>query len=146
MLHAVGTVSQPVLGLLSDRIGRKAVLVPSFAILAGLYLLLALTPSGWPLAALVLAIGIFFYTLTNVTGAAVFDAAGRNVQASAMGLASLVTQVIVLPAPVLAGWMVQRWGYGSAFVLAAVFMVLGMVVMLPFRMYQGTMRTPRFSG
>jgi MFS family permease len=146
MLHAVGTVSQPVLGLLSDRIGRKAVLVPSFAILAGLYLLLAATPSGWPLAALVLAIGIFFYTLTNVTGAAVFDAAGRHVQASAMGLASLVTQVIVLPAPVLAGWMVQRWGYGSAFVLAAVFMVLGTVVMLPLRMYEGTTRTPRFSG
>jgi MFS family permease len=146
MLHAVGTVSQPVLGLLSDRIGRKAVLVPSFAILAGLYLLLAAAPPGWPLAALVLAIGVFFYTLTNVTGAAVFDAAGRNIQASAMGLASLVTQVIVLPAPVLAGWMVQRWGYGSAFVLAAAFMVLGTMVMLPLRLYQGTVRTPRFSG
>jgi MFS family permease len=146
MLHAVGTVSQPVLGLLSDRIGRKAVLVPSFAILAVLYLLLAVAPPGWPLAALVLAIGVFFYTLTNVTGAAVFDAAGKNIQASAMGLASLVTQVIVLPAPVLAGWMVQRWGYGSAFVLAAAFMLLGLAVMLPLRLYQGTARTPRFSG
>jgi MFS family permease len=146
MLHAVGTVSQPVLGLLSDRIGRKAVLVPSFAILAVLYFLLAAAPPGWPLAALVLAIGVFFYTLTNVTGAAVFDAAGKNIQASAMGLASLVTQVIVLPAPVLAGWMVQRWGYGSAFVLAAAFMLLGMMVMLPLRLYQGTARTPRFSG
>jgi MFS transporter, FSR family, fosmidomycin resistance protein len=146
LLHAVGTVSQPVLGLLSDRIGRKAVLVPSFAILAGLYLLLAATPPGWPLAALVLAIGVFFYTLTNVTGAAVFDAAGSHVQASAMGLASLVTQVIVLPAPVLAGWMVGRWGYGSAFVLAAAFMALGTLVMLPLRLYQGTAHTPRFSG
>jgi MFS family permease len=146
LLHAVGTVSQPVLGLLSDRVGRKAVLVPSFAILAGLYLLLAATPPGWPLALLVLAIGVFFYTLTNVTGAAVFDAAGRNVQASAMGLASLVTQVIVLPAPVVAGWMVQRWGYGSAFVLAAAFMALGTLVMLPLRLYQGTARTPRFPG
>jgi len=98
-------------------------------------------PPGWPLGALVLAIGVFFYTLTNVTSAAVFDAAGARVQASAMGLASVLAQVIVLPAPVLAGWLVQRLGYRSAFVLSAGFMVLGALVMLPSRLYRGTGRT-----
>lgn len=134
LLHGMGTVSQPVLGVLSDRLGRKAVLVPSYLVLAGLYLLLAEVAAGWPLAALVLAIGVFFYTLTNVTSAAVFDTAGARVQASAMGLASVLTQVIVLPAPVLAGWLVEWLGYGSAFVLSAGFMVLGALVMLPLRL------------
>jgi FSR family fosmidomycin resistance protein-like MFS transporter len=146
LLHGMGTVSQPVLGVLSDRVGRKAVLVPSFLILGGLYLLLGRVAPGWPLGALVLAMGVFFYTLTNVTGAAVFDAAGSRVQASAMGLSSVLTQVIVLPAPVLAGWLVQRWGYGSAFVLAAAFMGLGTLVMLPLRLYRGTGWTPRLPG
>lgn len=144
LLHGMGTVSQPVLGVLSDRLGRKAVLVPSFLALGGLYLFLGQVAPGWPLAALVLAIGVFFYTLTNVTSAAVFDAAGARVQASAMGLTSVLTQVIVLPAPVLAGWLVVRFGYGSAFVLSAGFMVLGALVMLPLRLYGGTGRTPRF--
>jgi MFS family permease len=146
LLHAVGTVSQPLLGILSDRLGRKAVLVPSYLILAGLYVLLAGVAPGWPLAVLVLAIGAFFYTLTNVTGAAVLDAAGSHIQASAWGLTSVVTQVIVLPAPIVAGWLVQRLGYGSAFVLAAGFMVVGTLVMLPLRLYQGTHQTPRLPG
>lgn len=146
LLHGMGTVSQPVLGILSDRVGRKAVLVPSFLVLGGLYLLLGQVAPGWPLGALVLAIGVFFYTLTNVTGAAVLDAAGVRVQASAMGLASVLTQVIVLPAPVLAGWLVERRGYGSAFVLAAGFMVLGTLVMLPLRLYRGTGWMPRLPG
>jgi MFS family permease len=137
LLHGMGTVSQPVLGVLSDRLGRKAVLVPSFLLLAALYGLLPAVPPGWPLGAVVLAVGVFFYTLTNVTTAAVLDAAGSRVQASALGLTSVLTQVIVLPAPIVAGWLVARAGYGPAFLLAAGFMVLGALVMLPLRLYRG---------
>jgi MFS family permease len=136
LLHGMGTVSQPVLGILSDRLGRKAVLVPSYLVVAGLYVLLARVSPGWPLAAVVVATGLFFYTLTNVTSAAVFDAAGAGVQASAMGLASVVTQVLVLPAPVLAGWLVERLGYEAAFYLSAAFMAAGALILVPRRLYR----------
>jgi FSR family fosmidomycin resistance protein-like MFS transporter len=131
LLHGMGTLSQPVLGVLSDRLGHKTVLVPAYLAVAGLYVLLAWVPPGWPLAAVVLALGLFFYTLTNVSSAAVFDAAGAGVQASAMGLASVVTQALVLPAPVLGGWIVERYGYESAFFLAAGLMAAGALIMLP---------------
>jgi MFS family permease len=140
LLHGMGTISQPVLGVLSDRFGRKAVLVPSFLLLGGLYLLLPLATPGWSLALLALAIGVFFYTLTNVTSAAVLDAAGAGVQASSMGLTSVATQILVLPAPIVAGWLVERSGYGAAFVLSAAFMVVGALVMVPLRLYRGTGR------
>jgi MFS family permease len=147
LLHGMGTVSQPVLGILSDRLGRKAVLVPAYLITAALYGLLASVAPGWPLAAVVLAIGVFFYTLTNVTSAAVLDAAGARVQASAFGLTSVLTQVIVLPAPVVAGWLVERRGYAAAFYLSAGFMLLGALVLLPFRLYRGgAAPSPRLSG
>ncbi|MGH3373008.1 MAG: hypothetical protein ACRDPR_23725, partial [Nocardioidaceae bacterium] len=115
-------------------------------VLAVLYILLARVAPGWPLAGVVLAIGFFFYTLTNVTSAAVFDAAGARVQASAMGLASVLTQVLVLPAPVFAGWVVERLGYESAFFLSAGFMGVGAVIMLPLRLYRGSAWTPRLPG
>jgi FSR family fosmidomycin resistance protein-like MFS transporter len=146
LMHGMGTVSQPILGVLSDRVGRKAVLVPSFLLLGGLYLLLPHADPGPALGAVALAIGVFFYTLTNVTSAAVLDAAGARVQASAFGLTSVLTQVIVLPAPVVAGWLVERAGYAASFVLSAGLMLAGTLVMLPLRLYRGAGRTPRFPG
>jgi MFS family permease len=141
LLHGMGTVSQPVLGVLSDRMGRKAVLVPSFLLLTVFYLLLGKAAPGWPLGLLVVAIGTFFYTLVNITTAAELDVAGPRLQASATGLATLMTQVIVLPAPIVAGWLVQRYGYGAAFSLAAGFTALGALIMLPVRLYRGVGRT-----
>jgi MFS family permease len=140
LLHGMGTVSQPILGVVADRIGRKAVLVPAFLILSGLYLSLGRVAPGWPLGTVVLAIGLFFYTLMNITSAAVLDVAGARVQASAMGLTSVITQVLVLPAPVLAGWIVGRFGYASAFVLAAAFMAAAALIVLPTRLHRGPTR------
>ena len=101
---------------------------------------------GWPLGALVLGIGVFFYTLTNVTSAAVLDTTGGRLPASTMGLTMVLTQVIVLPAPVLAGWLAERSGYGAAFGLAAGFMGLGALILSPLRLYRGSGRTPRFAA
>ena len=140
LLHGMGTVSQPVLGVLADRVGRKAVLVPSFLIVTGLYLLLGRVVPGWPLGIVVLAIGMFFYTLVNITGAAILDVAGSRMQSSATGLSSVLTQLIALPSPVLAGWLVQHFGYGAAFQLAAGFMAVGAFVVLPVRLYRGADR------
>jgi predicted MFS family arabinose efflux permease len=142
LLHGMGTLSQPVLGILADRVGRKAVLVPSFLLLSAFYLLLGRVAPGWPLGLLVLAIGMFFYTLVNITSAAVLDVAGPRMQASATGLSTALTQLIVLPSPVLAGWLVQRFGYFAAFFLAAGFMAVGVVVLLPVRLYRGAARLP----
>jgi MFS transporter, FSR family, fosmidomycin resistance protein len=140
LLHGMGTVSQPVLGILADRAGRKAVLVPSFLLLTAFYLLLGKVEPGWPLGLLVLAIGVFFYTLVNITSAAILDVAGARTQSSASGLSTALTQLIVLPSPVLAGWLVHRFGYGAAFYLAAAFMAIGVLVMLPVRLYGGDRR------
>ena len=53
-----------------------------------------------------------------------------------------LTQLIVLPSPILAGWLVQRFGSGAAFLLAAGFMMSGAAVLLPVRLYRGADRLP----
>jgi MFS family permease len=138
LLHAMGIISQPILGYLSDRLGRKAVLFPSFITLGILFALLRAVAPGVPLAFVVGAIGLFFYTLLNVTFAAAMDVAGSKLQATSYGLSSLMMQLATSPTPIVAGWLIGKYGIGSAFLLAGVLTLLGGVLLLPLRLYRGT--------
>jgi MFS family permease len=138
LLHALGTLSQPVLGMLSDRFGRKAVLLPSCLLLGIFFALIAVAPPGIPLGLVIVAIGLFFYTLFNIFNAAVMDVAGSNVQATAYGLTSLLTQLIVIPSPMITGYLIGDMGIKFAFVLAGAFLLLAALVLGPLRLYRGT--------
>ena len=138
LLHAMGTISQPVMGYLSDRFGRKEVLLPSFLLLGLLFLLLAVAAPGIPLGLVVSAIGLFFYTVLNITIAAVMDVAGSRIQASSYGLASLLTQVVVFPAPMAAGLIVTAYGIRWSFVAAGALVLLGAVALAPLELYRGS--------
>jgi MFS family permease len=135
LLHVLGIFSQPAFGFLSDRVGRKAILVPSFIALGILYLLLGYVPAGIPLGIVIVAIGTFFYTLANLTGAAIFDVVDTRLHASSWGASSLFTQVFVLPAPIIAGAMIAPLGIGAPFALSGVLMLVGagVLALLPMR-------------
>jgi predicted MFS family arabinose efflux permease len=137
LLHVVGIFSQTPLGYMSDRYGRKPVLVPSMVVLGVLYMLLAVVPSVAALTIVIIAIGTFFYTLMNVMTAVISDVAGANVQASSQGLTTVIAQVAVLPTPIIAGYLVDHYGYGSAFVMAGVCVILSAACLMPLRLYAG---------
>jgi MFS family permease len=138
LMHALGTISQPALGLLSDRFGRKAVLVPSCLLLGLFFALLAIVPAGIPLALVIAAIGLFFYTLFNIMNAAVMDVAGAAVQASTYGLMTLITQLVVIPTPVITGYLIGEFGIKFSFVLAGVFLLIAGLVLAPLKLYRGS--------
>jgi MFS family permease len=138
LLHAMGTISQPILGFLSDRFGRKAVLLPSFITLGLLFLLLAVAAAGIQLGLVITVIGIFFYTLMNITNAAVMDVAGSKIQATSYGLTSVLTQLFVIPTPILAGFLIGSYGIHSAFFLAGAFLLLAGLVISPLKLYRGS--------
>ena len=138
LLHAMGTISQPLLGLLSDRFGRKAVLLPSCLLLGLFFSLLAVAPPGMPLGLVIVAIGLFFYTLFNIFNAAVMDVAGSNVQAATYGLTSLLTQLVVIPSPMITGYLIGGLGIKFAFVLSGIFMLIAGLVLAPLKLYRGT--------
>lgn len=138
LLHAMGTISQPIMGFLSDRFGRKAVLFPSFITLGLLFALVAVVAPGIPLGLVVSAMGLFFYTLLNIVIATVMDVAGSRIQASSYGLTSLVTHLVVFPTPMAAGFLVGKYGISSAFLLAGALLILGGLVVAPLRLYRGS--------
>ena len=138
LLSGVGIITQPIMAILSDRFGRKRVLFPSFIALGLLYLMLRVAAPGIQLGLVIAAIGIFFHTLSNITTAALMDVAGSKIQASSFGLASLLNQVLALPTPIAAGFVIRSYGIGSAFLMSGGFLLLAGLVVLPLRLYPGT--------
>jgi MFS family permease len=140
LLHAMGIISQPILGLLSDHFGRKAVLVPSCLLLGLFFTLVAVVAPGLPLVVVIGATGLFFYTLFNILNAAVMDVAGSNIQASAFGLMTLITQLLVIPTPIVTGYLIGGLGIQFGFVLAGAFLFVSALVLAPLKLYPGTRR------
>jgi len=120
LLYAMGVFSQPLMGLLSDRFSRKMVLLPSFATMGILYLLLPMPDGGVLLALIIAAMGMFFYGTGNIATAAVLDVASDQVQGTTQSFMTLFQQVVTLPAPIVAGFIVSQYGYTTMFYYSSV--------------------------
>ena len=135
LLHAMGAISQPVMGYLSDRFGRKFVLAPSLFAFGFLYLALAFAGSPIQLILVVGALGLFFYGLVTVTMAAMMDVASYRVQSSTTAVNSLASQLFAIPGPIIAGILVTNYGTSASFLFAGavtlVAAVLVVVVYMP---------------
>ena len=118
-------VTKPLMGHLSDRIGRTQVILPG--LLIGSLSLLALphTSSFSGLALLSLIYGIGFATVTSSTTALVADLTRHGAYGASLGVLATVMDIGQALGPVLTGWVVGAYGYTSAFTLLAVILLVG---------------------
>ncbi|MCL0099297.1 MFS transporter, partial [Dehalococcoidia bacterium] len=79
LLYVMGIVSQPVMGILSDRVGRKTVLLPSFVTMGFLYMGIVMASAGLLLGLVIGVLGMFFYPILNITQTAIMDVAPGRV-------------------------------------------------------------------
>lgn len=133
LLYVTGLVSQPVMGIVSDRSGRKVVLVTSFALMSVLFALIAIATNGVLLGLVIAALGCFFYGTVNITQSAVMDVAGEGVQASTMGVMNLVAQPITLATPIVTGFLTEAYGLEATFWFATVLQVISTLILVPVR-------------
>lgn len=116
--------AKPLMGKVSDRVGRRRVILPGLLIGAASVVLLPFAPSFLGLSALSLAFGIGFATVTSSTSALVADLTRNGRYGSSMGVLRTVMDVGQSIGPVLTGFMVGVAGYASAFTLLAAILVL----------------------
>ncbi|MDO9635374.1 MAG: MFS transporter, partial [Thiobacillus sp.] len=114
---------KPLMGRVSDRVGRRRVILPGLLIGAASVALLPFFPSFLGLSVLSLAFGLGFATVTSSTAALVADLTKDGRFGSSMGVLRTVMDVGQSIGPVLTGFMVGVAGYASAFTLLAAILV-----------------------
>jgi MFS family permease len=111
--------AKPLMGRVSDRVGRRRVILPGLLIGAASVVLLPHFPNFIGLSVLSLVFGLGFATVTSSTAALVADLTKDGRYGSSMGVLRTVMDVGQSIGPVLTGFMVGVAGYGSAFTLLA---------------------------
>ncbi|MDP2064295.1 MAG: MFS transporter [Phaeovulum sp.] len=114
------------LGVLSDRIGRRGLLIGGFAVLIFADLLLAFSPGLWGVLAGVAVWGLHMALTQGLLAAEVAAAAPTNLRATGFGIFNLVTGMALLLANGLAGWLWAVQGAAVAFSAGAGFAAAGL--------------------
>jgi MFS family permease len=124
-------LTKPLMGRVSDRVGRRQVILPGLLIGAASVVLLPFAPSFLGLSGLSLTFGLGFATVTSSTTALVADLTRDGRYGASMGVLRTVMDIGQSIGPVLTGWMVSTAGYGSAFTLLALLLLLATLLLEP---------------
>jgi MFS family permease len=121
VLHIVKMGSSIPAGIVSDRLGRKGVIVTGWAIYALTYAGFVRAESAWEAWALFAVYGLYFGFTEGVEKALIADLAPAHLRGSAFGLYNLMIGIGALPASLLFGWVWQSFGSPAAFAMGAAF-------------------------
>ncbi len=132
LLVLVGIFASPVMGYLSDRFGRKLVLIPGMSVLATLTLLMAFYGDNLAGMTILLAgLGLFLYSDQPILTAAAMDIVREGTAATTLGMMSTSRFAFSAASPVIAGWLYDinpdNLFYYTAALYAAAILILTLI-------------------
>lgn len=106
-------------GELSDRIGRRVVIIGGYAVFALVYLGFAAASAAWHIWGLFAAYGLYYGLTEGVQRAYAADLAPAHLRGTAFGVYHTLTGLALFPASVIAGWLWQTVGVPAPFLYGA---------------------------
>ena len=128
LLIVVGLVAKSGAGYLSDKYGRKQVLVPG--LLWSCLVTLALIPfnDGIALTVAIALLGLFLYPDQPILTAAVFDVVGREVASTGLGVVACIAFLMGAGSALIAGAIYELLGFSETMIYVAALFGLAAVV------------------
>ncbi|HEV2854520.1 MAG TPA: MFS transporter [Thermoanaerobaculia bacterium] len=136
MLHVVKSLSSTPGGVLSDRLGRKPLIIAGWALYAAVYFAFGRAETQWQAWALFGVYGLYFGLTEGVEKALVADLVAPERRGAAFGWYNLAIGLGALPASLLFGVLWDRWGSTAAFdfgALLALVAAVGLAIVAPKR-------------
>ena len=129
LLFSVGIVVSPVMGYLSDRVGRKPILVPMLVGSCVLSIMLPIFGHGFMLTVIVALLGLFLRSDYSLLAAAILDMAGRNMVSTLLGVLSFSRFIMAAVSPLIAGAIYQTLGmHATLYYVATLFGLAALVL------------------
>ncbi len=136
MLHVVKSAASTPGGILSDRIGRRPLIVAGWLVYAAVYFAFGRAGSAWHAWALFAVYGLYFGLTEGVEKALVTDLVPEDRRGAAFGWYNLALGIGALPASLLFGFLWDHWSSTRAFdfgALVALAAAAGLALVVPGR-------------
>ncbi|MCL2764028.1 MAG: MFS transporter [Treponema sp.] len=130
--HIVAAALSMPLGKLSDKIGRKNLLVPGYIIFALCYFGFAIAGSKLSMITVFALYGIYTAMITGVERAFVAEIAPVELKGTMLGLHSTVAGIALLPASVIAGLLWTVFGSSVPFIFGACLSLIAALLLVIF--------------
>ena len=128
LLIAVGLLAKPMAGMVSDKLGRKQVLVPGLIWSCVLATMIVVFDDGISLTITIALLGLFLYPDQPILTAALFDVLGREEATIGLGVVSFVSFLMAATSPLIAGAIYEISGFHAGMIYVAVLFALAAVV------------------
>ena len=132
-LHISKVVSSLIGGDLSDKLGRKSLIITGWIVYALVYAGFAFVSSPWQAWALFIIYGVYFGLTEGVEKALVADMVPDKKRGTAFGLYNLAFGITVFPASLLFGLAWNSYGPATAFLASACVSVAAILLLTTVR-------------
>jgi MFS family permease len=106
-------------GALSDRVGRRRLIVAGWALYAAVYLAFGLATHAWQMWSLFVAYGVYYALTEGVGKALVADLAPAHARGRAFGWYNAAVGIVALPSSLAFGALADRFGARVPFTASA---------------------------
>lgn len=129
-LHFSKVFSSVIAGDISDRVGRKTMIVAGWVVYAVVYAGFAFVGSAWQAWVLFIIYGLYFGLTEGVEKALVADLVEEEKRGTAFGFYSLAYGITVFPASLIFGLVWTTLGAAPAFLMSASISVVASVLLM----------------
>ena len=130
VLQAAGLAASPVAGHLSDKLGRRIVLMTSMAMTAVVLVFMAVAGQSSAFVFLIAVLGFFLYAIRPVIQAWTLEATPKHMGGSAIGVLFGAQSLGAAVSPLLGGLIADRFGLSATFYFLATTIVLANLFIL----------------
>jgi FSR family fosmidomycin resistance protein-like MFS transporter len=145
-LQTAGFIACPIAGHLSDKIGRRQIVMSSMMVTGIIIVAMILAANTIAFVFFIAFLGFFFFSIRAVLQAWLLDATPANMGGSSIGVLFAIQALGSSMGPIIGGLIADRWGLLATFYFLVGTIIVANVLILFTPLGEKAAEKPRFAG